>query len=315
MIHLFPEYLTIVTSMFIAPLFPHVLAIVFVAGLSTALVLKRSFHGRTLVLLSIFGIMFVESLQMLLINLGIEHLKHLHAVVSSWNHLAMIDLNIVLSLVGVIASICVAVYTQFRMSRMDLATAFPTMTFIEPTKELNETVQRLAQNAGTRIPEAILVDSGNPAAFILRVNRRYIVAATVGLLESLDEEEVEACIAHEVAHLKNNDFPIRILATLAKVALFSHPISYFIEPAIYRSREYLADRTAALLTGGPEALASALSKLQESASLQIPTRHTNVGAIHLCDHRLNSKRNISKLFNKHPDLQMRISILQEMINR
>lgn len=105
--------------------------------------------------------------------------------------------------------------------------------------------------------------------YVLRVRtkRKYVIALSVGLLDSFDDKEVEACVAHEMAHVKNNDFTFRFVATLAKVALVSKPLSYLIEPAIYRARELQADKTAASLLGGPASLVSVPAKLRESNSL------------------------------------------------
>ena len=119
-------------------------------------------------------------------------------------------------------------------------------------------------------PEVAIVDSGYPSAFTVRANRRYTIAASIGLLESLSEKEVEACLAHEVAHLKNRDFIVRAIATVSKLAVFARPVGYFVEPAVYRAREFLADKTAAELIGGPTMLISALSKLKAANSFSEP---------------------------------------------
>jgi heat shock protein HtpX len=123
----------------------------------------------------------------------------------------------------------------------------------------------------------------------------------------LDNEEVEACLAHEISHLKNKDFIWRFVATVAKVALFAKPLSYLIEPAVYRGREFLADRTAATLMGGPSALISALSKLGESQSLDISTSAGNV-----CMCNLNHSSGFFRIFDKHPKINARIRSLEEM---
>jgi len=133
-----------------------------------------------------------------------------------------------------------------------------------------------------------------------------LVTVSVGLLESLEKSEVEACLAHEIAHLKNNDFAVRFLATLAKVALFARPLSYFLEPAVYRAREFLADSTAAELVGGPDALISAFSKLNDSSNLEsdLPSSACVCG--------LKGRRRLFGIFDKHPTLEDRLRILREM---
>ncbi len=144
---------------------------------------------------------------------------------------------------------------------MSIARIFPRLKFLEAPKQLKNGVISLAESAGIKPPDVSLIDSGTPSAFTIRSKRRYVIAISIGLLESLNNDEVEACLAHEISHLKNKDFTWRFIATVAKVALFAKPLSYLIEPAVYRGREFLADRTAAMLIGGPSALISALSKL------------------------------------------------------
>jgi heat shock protein HtpX len=185
---------------------------------------------------------------------------------------------------------------------------FPEVQFAEAPVQLVERVDQLAAEAGVSPPGVSLIDSGIPSAFITRSRKGFEIAVSVGLIESLDREEVDACIAHELAHLKNKDFVLRFFATMAKVGLFARPLSYIIEPAVYRAREHLADFTAVKLIGGPAALISALSKIHESqieslASISIATA---------CLFGSVRKNRITNLFNKQPKLQDRISVLQEL---
>jgi len=209
--------------------------------------------------------------------------------------------------VGVLAAAVAAVYIEFGRSRISVAEAFPELRFVEAPQQLRNEVNRLAVSAGIPRPEVSVVDSGTPSAFTIRSNRKYIVAVSVGLLESLDGKEVEACLAHEISHLKNRDFTWRFIATIAKVALFAKPLSYVIEPAVYRGREFLADRTAAKLVGGPSALISALFKLGEAQSLSISR---SAGTVCMCN--LSHGSGFFRIFDKHPDIPARIRSLQEM---
>jgi heat shock protein HtpX len=170
---------------------------------------------------------------------------------------------------------------------------------------LTDTVKRLATSAGIECPSLCLVDSGTPSAFTVRTRRKYTIALSIGLLESFDRTEVEACLAHEIGHIKNRDFALRTFVTMARMALFARVLSYFVEAAFYRARELLADRTAALLMGGPGPLISALEKLQND---------------NYADERLTGsaicffepKQSIFRLLNKHPSLTTRIRLLKEM---
>jgi heat shock protein HtpX len=214
--------------------------------------------------------------------------------------------NFWVNILGVVAAGCVAIFIVFGKSRVSFSKAFPQTRFLEATTEVKEMIARLASAAGIAAPDVCLIDSGVPSAFTVRANRRYLVTVSVGLLESLEESEVEACLAHEIAHLKNNDFAVRFLATLAKVALFARPLSYILEPAVYRAREFLADSTAARLVGGPDALISAFSKLRESSNLESALPNS------ACVCGLNGRRRLFGIFDKHPALEDRLRILREM---
>jgi heat shock protein HtpX len=215
--------------------------------------------------------------------------------------------NFALSLLGVIGAGFAAIMIGFGRSRISLSKVFPHVSFLEAPADLKQKVALLSEKAGISAPGICLIDSGSPSAFTVRANRRYSIAVSVGLLESLEESEIEACLAHEVAHLKNNDFEMRFLATIAKVALFARPLSHFLEPAVYRSREFLADSTAAGLVGGPNALISAISKLKESTDLEPALPNST------CVCNLYSRRRlILRLFDKHPSLEDRLRVLQEM---
>jgi heat shock protein HtpX len=304
------RYFIFLTSIMIgAPIAAMLVIAVVAVDLVAALALRRSFRCRTVALLGILGVMLGQSLLLALARFDADDLLG-----QSPGHLAESTLgpfptlhfvNLAITMVGVFAAVGAALFINFwkpgRMSK-----AFAELGLLETPVELRESVRRLAGRAGIASPEVWLIDSGLPSAFTVQSNHRHSVAVSVGLLESLDDKEIEACIAHEISHFKNNDFTIRFLATLAKVALFAKPLSYLIEPAIYRAREFLADSTAASLIGGPDALISALSKLKGSSaaapSLLDP----------MCTCNLIGPRGVLRIFDKHPDFEARIKILEEM---
>jgi len=301
------------TWILIGPPLPLSLALVFIAsGIISVLLLKNQFRSKTIALLCMLGIMFAQSVLLVLRGLHVEavrphpplHVEMAHEIWAPFSMLFRFDSR--LAQIGVLAAACVALYIEFGRSRLDMAKAFPALQFFDPPAELEQSVKKLAEKAGIESPEIRLVDSGAPSAFTVRVSRKYAIAVSVGLLESFNDDEVEACIAHEISHLKNSDFALRSIATLAKIALFARPLSYFIEPAVYRAREFLADKTAAVLIGGPEALISALTKLQEasiegSAAIQ-PT-------FSCC---FDGRKSVLRILDKHPDLATRIRVLRGM---
>jgi Zn-dependent protease with chaperone function len=309
MIHPFPGLFFILSWLLIGPPMPTSSAVAFTAGvLILALALRRSSRYHTIGLLGILGIMLLDSLQIVFAGLhaGPFELHAFHDEV--WNFFStFFTINLVLTVIGALAAVCAAAYIEFGRSRMSVARIFPELRFLDAPKHVKNMVDNLASSVEVQPPEVCLVDSGTPSAFTIRSRRKYVVAVSIGLLESLDREEVEACLAHEISHLKNKDFPLRLLATVAKVALFAKPMSYLIEPAVYRAREFLADRTAAVLIGGPKALISALTKLEESQALG-----TTKSSVSICMCSLNGGSGFFKILDKHPDIHARIKALQEM---
>jgi heat shock protein HtpX len=308
MIHYVPRFFFVLTWVLIGPAMPHPEVIALIAGgFVLAMALRRSFRYRTIAFLGILAIMVFQGLQPVL-NLSFEpltlHLFH-DDIWGFFSTLFILDLGF--SIVGALGAVCAAVYIGFGKSRMSVARTFPQFKFFTAPKQIGTVVRNLANSAGIPPPDVCLIDSGSPSAFTIRSKSKYIVAVSIGLLESLDAKEVEACLAHEIAHLKNNDFTWRFLATVAKVALFAKPLSYLLEPAVYRAREFLADRTAAILIGGPTALVSALSKLGESQSYGT-TEYSDV----VCMCQLNASNGFFKILGKHPDIPARIRALQEM---
>ncbi len=298
------------TWVLIGPSMPATLAAVLIGGvLILAIAFRRSFSYRTVALLGVLGIMVLDSLQSVFVGLNHQLFEPHLFDEAIWNFFStLFTLNLSLSIVGALAAVCAAAYIEFGRSRMSVAKIFPELRFLDAPYQLRSMMERLCGSAGIRPPDLCLIDSGTPSAFTIRSKRRYVVAVSIGLLESLDSEEVEACLAHEISHLKNNDFTWRFLATVAKVALFAKPLSYLIESAVYRAREFLADRTAAMLIGGPNALISALFKLGESQSFA-PSGSS--GTICMCN--LSGRRNFFKVLDKHPDIDARIKALQKMI--
>jgi Zn-dependent protease with chaperone function len=309
MIHFVPRFVVVLTWVLIGPAMPRpeIVALI-VSVFVLAMVLRRSFRYRTIAFLGILAIMVFQGLQPILLNLSFEplgaHLLH----DDLWGFLrTLFMLDMGLSIVGALGAVCAAVYIGLGKSRMSVARIFPQFKFLNAPKQVQNIVRNLANSAGIQTPETWLIDSGSPAAFTIRSKRKYTVAISIGLLESLDAKEVEACLAHEIAHLKNNDFTWRFLATVAKVALFAKPLSYLLEPAVYRAREFLADRTASILMGGPNALISALSKLGESQSYGTAAYSEAV-----CMCQLNASNGFFKILGKHPDIPARIRALKEM---
>lgn len=280
-----------------------------IAAVGLTFIAKRSYRFESTALLAVLGIMFFESLQSVaswlhveLINASLVEGEEVRHFVSFF-----FTLNVGLAAAGTVAAVCVALSLELRKSRLSLVRLFPEMIFQTAPPEVISSVERLSKTMGIIPPNVTLIDSGAPAAFITRSKREYVLAVSVGLMESLSTKELDACLAHELSHVKNNDFAVRTFATAARVALFAHPMSHLVEPAVYRAREFLADRTAANLAER-SALISALSKLRESQNyLEAPAR--SIGAACLFDSVGTNP--LFRLFDKHPTLDKRISALRE----
>jgi heat shock protein HtpX len=153
---------------------------------------------------------------------------------------------------------------------------------------LHRRVDRLCQQADLPKPTVAVADTSVPNAFATgRSPRSAAVCVTTGLLETLDEAELEGVLAHELAHVKNRDVAVMTIASFLSTIAFlivrwgwlfgggdrrGHPsifvaiavslvvwvVSFLLVRTLSRYREYAADRGGALITGKPSALASAL---------------------------------------------------------
>lgn len=311
----FPGFSSILRLVFLGLLHAHglpailtpMLIVLTLLGLTLAVIHRGSFQRQSVALLSVLAVMFSQDMMLIVMGVHLE-LVHPDQLAAGLGHF-FFDLNFGLALAGIVAAIGVAVYVRFRKSRLSLTRFFPQYRFLEAPRYVGQMVERLAATAGVPLPEVSLLDSGIPWAFVTRSEKESVLVVSVGLLESLEPAEIEACLAHEISHLKNKDFILRFFATMAKVGMFARPLSYFIEPALYRAREHLADRTACKLVGGPNALMSALSKIRESRNYGlVEERSIQVACL------LNpvGRSRFARLFDKQPTLESRIKVLQDM---
>lgn len=124
-------------------------------------------------------------------------------------------------------------------------------------------IEKLCKKLRIDVPEVGFLESSNPNAFVYKRNNKPVMVLTIPLIEILDTRELETVLAHELTHIKNKDLELRKYSLLVRFALFINPLVHFIEPFISRSREYLADETAAWITGAPDKLASSLLKVED----------------------------------------------------
>lgn len=210
------------------------------------------------------------------------------------------------------------------------------------------TVENLAIATGMPMPRVYIIDDPAPNAFATgRDPNHALVAATTGILEIMDDRELDAVMAHEMGHVKNYDIRVSMIAfglasaiaILSDMALRmmwfgggdrdrqSNPVmmiigivviilapivAALIQAAISRQREYLADATSALTTRDPEALASALGKLRDYGR---PMMRQNTATAHLFFANPLKASGITKLFSTHPPIDERIARLNEQLTK
>lgn len=205
-------------------------------------------------------------------------------------------------------------------------------------------VRRLAMQMDMPEPRVYVIDSPQPNAFATgRSPKHAAVAVTTGILQTLSNEELEAVLGHELAHVQNRDILIGSLAAMigaaitivarfgfwfgggdnrnnplgaigAILSLILAPIAaMLIQFAISRTREFQADRSGAEITGQPLQLASALQKISAGTS-RIPMRVNESTSQLFIDNPLRAVRGrgISRLFSTHPPVEERIERLQNM---
>ena len=209
---------------------------------------------------------------------------------------------------------------------------------------LHAIVQRLCANASMPMPRLYLLPERAPNAFATgRDPAHAAVAVTQGILEILDDQELEGVLAHELSHVRNRDILISsIAATLAGAIMFLANMARFaaffggmggdrrdgdrgggvlgllvaaivaplaamlIQMAVSRSREYQADASGAEMTGRPQGLARALEKI-EQYSRQVPmVAASNPATNHLFIVKPFSAAGWMSLFSTHPPIAERI---------
>lgn len=215
----------------------------------------------------------------------------------------------------------------------------------EEYPKLHEIVERLSTNNGLPKPKVAMVNSSVPNAFATgKSPKSSLVAVTTGLLELLDDDELEAVIGHELTHVRSRDVLVLTLASVFStvawyliqfgfygglqtrnrnsagsgvivlvVAVVTWVVSFLIIRAISRYREYSADRGGAIMTGKPDKLATALLKISGKIKVLPPNELKNV-------QKLNaffiipalSGSSIANLFSSHPPVEKRVQKLKEM---
>lgn len=210
--------------------------------------------------------------------------------------------------------------------------------------ELHQIVSRLCANADLPMPKIAVVKTSMPNAFATGRNQKNaVVAVTTGIMDRLDNNELEAVLAHELTHVKNRDMMVMTIATflssiaqilvqwlpfmgggsrdrdsssnfivLFLISLVVWIVSFILIRTLSRYREFAADRGAAIITGQPSHLVSALKKI---SGFRVPTEDLRkvegpVSALFITP--AISGSSFMRLFSTHPTLEARIDALQKI---
>jgi heat shock protein HtpX len=210
--------------------------------------------------------------------------------------------------------------------------------------QLHALIERLCVQADLAKPRIYVMNTSMPNAFAMgRSRKAAAVCATTGILELLSPAELEGVMAHELTHIINRDVMVMTLASffaslaslivqfgfffggsdddddgpsvavIILVSLAVYIISFFLMQALSRYREFAADRGAAVITGRPSALSSALLKI--SGTMQrIPQTdlraHAEMNAFYIFP--ASAKNSIYNLFSTHPPIEKRIAALSRL---
>jgi len=203
---------------------------------------------------------------------------------------------------------------------------------------LVETVRKLAEKSGIGMPEVALYEGPANAFATGAFRNSALVAVSTGLLESMDKEEVEAVLGHEVAHVANGDMvTLTLIQGVLNTFVFflSRVVGFIVDKAVFKTergvgpgfyitmivsqivfgiiasmivawfsryREFRADRGSADLLGTPRPMIAALGRLGQIQSGGLPDSVKAFG--------INSESGIGRLFATHPPIQERIAALQ-----
>jgi heat shock protein HtpX len=205
-------------------------------------------------------------------------------------------------------------------------------------------VENLSITDGLQMPKVYIMNDPSPNAFATgRDPKHAAVCVTSGLLQIMNDDELQGVLAHELGHVKNYDIRVSMVAfaltavisliadiilrmtffgggdreennsvffALGIVAAILAPlVATLIQLAVTRQREYLADATGALTTRYPEGLISALQKIKRTGSV---AKRQNTATAHLFFVNPLKAHSITNLFSTHPPIDDRIKRLQNM---
>ena len=253
---------------------------------------------------------------------------------------------------GAVMAFCIAAamnfFSYFFSDKLAIMSSGAKPVSREELPRVYQIVERLCAKTGLPMPKIFVIPTGSPNAFATGRNPEHAsVAVTAGILDLLNDDELEGVLAHELGHVRNRDILISSIAAtfagavtiLARMAGYAAmfggggrdrdreggggvisaiammilaPIAaMLIQMAVSRSREYQADATGAHFTGNPGALASALRKM-ETYSHRVPMQSSPATAHMYIIQPLLGGISFGNLFSTHPPTAERIARLTGM---
>lgn len=265
---------------------------------------------------------------------------------------ASIYRNPAIVVIVIAGSIAYAVFQYFFAASQAVALSGGVQIEKADHPRLYRVVENLSITTGTPMPKVYIIDDPAPNAFATgRDPAHAVVAATTGLLDVMTDSELEGVMAHELGHVRNYDIRVSMIVfglvvavgflsdaflrfawfgggrsnnsnggggnpvvfVIGLVAMLLAPIvASVVQLSVSRQREYLADATSALTTRHPDALASALLKLERYGR---PMRRQNTSMAHLWIADPTKPGAIARLFATHPPIADRVARLESMGSR
>ena len=238
-----------------------------------------------------------------------------------------------------------AAVNLFASDKLALAAMGARVVTPQEAPQLHAMIERLCVQADLPKPKVAVANTRMPNAFALgRSPKSATVCATTGIMELLSPAELEGVMAHELTHVANRDVLVMTLAgffatiaayivqfgfffgggamgddddnpsfmVLLLVSLVVYVVSFLLMQALSRYREFAADRGAAIITGRPSALASALTKISSGMN-RIPDKDLRAaGELQAFFIFPAAKGKVSGLFSTHPPMEKRIAALQRL---
>lgn len=252
---------------------------------------------------------------------------------------------IIIPLVGLVVQ-------YFASDKLVLAASGAKEVTAQQEPQLHAIIERLAQLADLPKPRVAIVDTPMPNAFATGRNTKHaVIAVTTGLLNRLSAQELEAVLGHEMTHIRNRDMTVMTMASsilavaswltqilvwtgmwggmggglgrrgrdngygifiVLAVSVLTWFVSYVLVNALSRYREYAADRGGAILTGSPETLVSALTRISGDMA-RVPDQDLRqaqpMSALFIAPPQ---REYLTEIFSDHPSLKHRIARLQAL---